>query len=305
MVVIKVSVVLFVIAAGIPLINPHNWHPFAPFGWGGITMFGHVIWGKMDAHAAPVGMMAGAAVLFFAFIGFDSVSTHAEEAKNPQRDVPIGVITSLLVATLLYVGVAAVLTGMVPYKDIPEKAAIASIFAAHNMPWARVLVDTGAIVGITSVLMVLMLSLPRVLFAMARDGLLPSQFFGSVHKKFRTPYKSTIMTAIVVAFMSSLIPLKVLSELVNIGTLLAFVIVCAAVPVMRVTHPNAQRGFRVPGSPVTPILGIIVCMILMLSLPAANWYRLVIWLIIGLVVYFTYGRKHSRLSEAQQRLSDE
>ncbi len=305
MVVIKVSVVLFVIGAGIPLINPHNWHPFAPYGWGGITMFGHVIWGNTGPHDTPVGMMAGAAVLFFAFIGFDSVSTHAEEAKNPQRDVPIGVISSLLVATLLYVGVAAVLTGMVPYKDIPEKAAIASIFAAHNMPWARVLVDTGAIVGITSVLMVLLLSLPRILFAMSRDGLLPSHFFGAVHKKFRTPYKSTIMTAIVVAFMSSVIPLKVLSELVNIGTLLAFVIVCAAVPIMRVTHPDAKRGFKIPGSPVTPVLGIIICLILMFSLPVINWYRLVIWLIIGLVIYFAYGRKHSHLSVAQQRLQDE
>ncbi len=297
MVFIKVAVVLFVIIAGIPYINPENWKPFAPFGWGGITMFGHQIWGQVAAHGSPVGMMAGAAVLFFAFIGFDSVSTHAEEARNPQRDVPIGIITSLVVATLLYVGVAAVLTGIVPHDQIPEKAAIAAIFASKGLPWARILVDIGAVVGITSVLMVLLLSQPRILFAMARDGLLPPSFFGAVHSKFRTPYKSTILTAVVVGIMSSVIPLKILSELVNIGTLLAFVIVCVSIPVMRYTHPEAKRAFRVPGSPVVPILGVLTCLVLMFSLHAGNWYRLIGWLAIGMVIYFSYGRKHSHMNK--------
>jgi APA family basic amino acid/polyamine antiporter len=304
MVLIKVAVVLFVIIAGIPYINPENWKPFAPFGWGGISIFGKLVWGQVSTHGSPVGMMAGAAVLFFAFIGFDSVSTHAEEARNPQRDVPIGIITSLVVATLLYVGVAAVLTGIVPHDQIPEKAAIAAIFASKGLPWARVLVDIGAVVGITSVLMVLLLSQPRVLFAMARDGLLPQGFFGAVHSKFRTPYKSTILTAIVVGIMSSVIPLKILSELVNIGTLLAFVIVCVSIPVMRYTHPEAKRAFRVPGSPVVPILGVLTCLVLMFSLQAGNWYRLIIWLVIGMVVYFTYGRKHSHMNKAKVPLED-
>ncbi len=304
MVFIKVAVVLFVIIAGIPYINPENWKPFAPFGWGGISIFGKLVWGQVSTHGSPVGMMAGAAVLFFAFIGFDSVSTHAEEARNPQRDVPIGIITSLVVATLLYVGVAAVLTGIVPHDQIPEKAAIAAIFASKGLPWARVLVDIGAVVGITSVLMVLLLSQPRVLFAMARDGLLPQGFFGAVHSRFRTPYKSTILTAIVVGIMSSVIPLKILSELVNIGTLLAFVIVCVSIPVMRYTHPDAKRAFRVPGSPVIPILGVLTCLVLMFSLQAGNWYRLIIWLIIGMVVYFTYGRKHSHMNKTSVPLED-
>ncbi|MHB1460516.1 MAG: amino acid permease [Armatimonadota bacterium] len=304
MVLIKVAVVLFVIIAGIPYINPENWKPFAPYGWGGISIFGKLVWGQVAAHGSPVGMMAGAAVLFFAFIGFDSVSTHAEEARNPQRDVPIGIITSLVVATLLYVGVAAVLTGIVPHDQIPEKAAIAAIFASKGLPWARVLVDIGAVVGITSVLMVLLLSQPRVLFAMARDGLLPQGFFGAVHSKFRTPYKSTILTAIVVGIMSSVVPLKILSELVNIGTLLAFVIVCVSIPVMRYTHPEAKRAFRVPGSPVIPILGVLTCLVLMLSLQAGNWYRLIIWLVIGMVIYFSYGRKHSHMNKASVPVDD-
>lgn len=305
MVIIKVAVVLFVIVVGIPYINPANWKPFAPYGWGGVSMFGKVIWGQVTTHGIPVGMMAGAAVLFFAFIGFDSVSTHAEEAKNPQRDVPIGIIASLIVASLLYVGVAAVLTGIVPYSQIPEKAAIAAIFASKGLPWARIIVDIGAVVGITSVLMVLLLSQPRVLFAMARDGLLPAKFFGAVHPKFRTPWKSTILTAIVVSIMSSVVPLKILSELVNIGTLLAFVIVCVAVPVMRYTHPNAKRGFRVPGCPVVPALGVFTCVVLMLSLQAGNWYRLLIWLAVGMVIYFAYSRKHSHMNKINKPVEED
>lgn len=297
MVVIKIAVVIFVIVVGAFYIDPDNWKPFAPFGWTGISFFGKTVFGSSSAGGQPVGMMAGAAMMFFAYIGFDSVSTQAEEAKNPQRDMPIGIIVSLLVCTVLYIAVAAVLTGMIPYNQLAIDAPVADAFAQKGLPWAQFIIAIGALAGITSVLLVLMLSLPRILLAMSRDGMLPSGFFGAVHKKFKTPYKSTILTAIFVALMSALIPLRILAELVNIGTLLAFVIVCAAVLVMRKTSPHIHRPFKVPFSPFVPALGIAVCLLLMFSLPSENWMRLIIWLIIGLLVYLFYGRRHSVLRE--------
>jgi APA family basic amino acid/polyamine antiporter len=238
-------------------------------------------------------MLAGAAMIFYAYIGFDSVSTHAEEARNPKRDVPIGIIASLLVCTVLYIAVAAVLTGMVPYHQIDVDAPVAVAFQQKGLPWVQFFVSVGAITGITSVLLVLMLSQPRVWLAMARDGLVPRGFFGAVHPKFRTPWKATILAGILVSVLAGLLPLRILAELVNIGTLLAFVIVCAAVLVLRRTDPEAPRSFRVPLVPLVPILGILLCLLLMFSLPAENWLRLVVWLVIGFVVYFGYGRKHS------------
>ncbi len=240
-------------------------------------------------------MMAGAAVVFFAYIGFDSVSTHAEEAKNPQRDVPIGIIVSLVICTVLYIAVSAVITGMVPYDKINIDAPVADAFRQVGLPWAQFLVALGALAGMTSVMLVLMLSQPRVLLAMARDGLLPRSFFAAVHERFRTPWKSTILTGILVGLMGAFIPLRILAELVNIGTLLAFAIVCIAVLVMRVRHPEAHRPFRAPLFPFVPILGIFFCLVLMFSLPSENWLRLFIWLLIGLVIYFWYGRRHSIL----------
>ena len=292
MVMIKVAVVLMVIAVGAFYVNPANWTPFAPYGWTGISLFGKTVLGQSSG-GAPVGVMAGAGMIFFAYIGFDSVSTHAEEARNPRKDVPFGIMTSLLICTVLYIAVTAVITGMVPYDQIDIQAPVADAFRRVGLRWAQFVVSLGAVVGITSVMLVLMLSQPRVLLAMARDGLLPQGFFGAVHPRFRTPWKSTILTGCSVGVMASFIPLGILAELVNIGTLLAFVIVCAAVLVMRYTNPEAPRPFRCPWVPAVPVLGILFCLLLMFSLPSENWLRLVVWMLAGMVIYFLYGRHHS------------
>ena len=240
-------------------------------------------------------MLAGAAIIFFAYIGFDSVSTHAEEAKNPQRDVPIAIIASLVICTLLYVAVVAVLTGMVKYDQIDKDSGISSAFKHAGLPWAEIIIATAGVAGITSVLLVMMLSAPRVFLAMARDGLVPKAFFADVHPQFRTPWKSTIAIGLFVAFLAGFLPIDALLHLTNIGTLFAFVIVCAAVLIMRYTNPEAHRPFRCPLVPLVPILGIAACLLLMFSLPAANWLRLVAWMALGLAIYFFYGIKHSVL----------
>jgi basic amino acid/polyamine antiporter, APA family len=299
MVIVKVSIVLFVIGVGVFYVKTTNWSPFAPFGYGGLSFFGWTP-GRVNADGKPIGMLAGAAVIFFAYIGFDSISTHSEEAKNPQRDLPIGIITSLLVCTVLYILVAGILTGMVPYDKINKEAPVSDAFAQIGLDWARYLISLGALTGITSVLLVMMLSQPRVLLAMARDGLLPPSFFSAVHEKYRTPYKSTILTGVFVGLMGAFLPLDILSDLVNIGTLLAFAIVCGAVLIMRKTNPEANRPFRVPLVPLIPILGIALCLMLMFSLPWQNWARLVGWLGIGFVIYFLYGRHHSVLAKLEQ-----
>jgi basic amino acid/polyamine antiporter, APA family len=293
MVVIKLAIVFFVIGVGIFYVNPANWHPFAPYGLTGISFFGHTLFGQTGAGGEPLGMLAGAGIIFFAYIGFDSISTHAEEAKNPQRDVPIAIITSLILCTLLYIAVAAILTGMVPTPEINIETPVSDAFRRAGLPWARFLVSLGAMTGITSVLLVMMLSQPRVWLAMARDGLFPKSFFGAIHDKYRTPWKATMLTGVAVALGAGLMPLRALADLTNIGTLFAFVVVCIAVLIMRVKHPEAARPFRAPFSPLTPILGIVTCMILMFSLPPENWYRLLIWLAIGFAIYFGYGKQHS------------
>jgi basic amino acid/polyamine antiporter, APA family len=293
MVVVKIIIVLFVIAVGSFFVDSANWHPFAPYGYSGISFFGKTLFGETGKGGEPLGMLAGSSTIFFAYIGFDSVSTHAEEAKNPRRDVPIGIIVSLVLCTVLYIVVSAVLTGMVPYGKINIDAPVSDAFRQVGLPWAQFLISLGALAGITSVLLVLMLSQPRVMLAMARDGLVPPSFFGAVHERFRTPWKSTILTGCFVGLMGAFLPLRILAELVNIGTLLAFLIVCAAVLIMRRTHPEAERPFRAPLVPLVPILGIASCLLLMFSLPAENWLRLVIWLLLGFIIYFAYGRKHS------------
>ena len=303
-VILKVAVVLFVIAVGAFYVDPDNWTPFAPFGFTGVSFFGTTLAGQTGPAGEPVGVLAGAAIVFFAYIGFDSVSTHAEEARHPSRDVPIGIIVSLVLCTVLYIAVAAVLTGMVPYQNINIDAPVSDAFRQVGLPWAQLLISVGAVAGITSVLLVMMLSQPRVFLAMARDGLLPRGFFGAVHERFRTPWKSTILTGCFVAVMGALLPLRILAELVNIGTLLAFVIVCAAVLIMRRTHPEARRPFRAPLGPVVPVLGIASCLLLMFSLPAENWMRLGVWLVIGLIIYFGYGRRHSSLRPAGRTAGD-
>jgi APA family basic amino acid/polyamine antiporter len=280
-VMLKLGVVLFVIVAGFGHVDYANWHPFFPKGISGT--------------------FSGAAYVFFAYIGFDSISTHAEEARNPQRDVPIGILTSLLLCTLLYILVAGVLTGMVPWPEIDIDAPIASAFARYGLTSATFLVSLGAVAGITSVLLVLLLSQARVLLAMARDGLLPPAIFAAVHPRFRTPYRSTILIGFVVASVAALLPLKVLADLVNIGTLFAFVIVSAAVLVLRRTRPEVPRPFRTPLVPLVPILGILSNLTLMIYLGWENWARLIIWLAIGLTIYTLYGRRHSHLANGTTR----
>ena len=327
MVAVKVGVVLLVIAVGAFLVNPDNWKVFAPAGFGGISFFGNVIWGQAGP-AGPLGMMAGAAIIFFAYLGFDAVSTQAEEAKNPKRDIPIGIIGSLLLCTVLYIAVAAILTGMVNTPALIEAekkgpaakealskeekaqreeeakqlksfsdAPVAYAFQQKGLPWATFVITIGALTGMTSVLLVMMLGQPRILLAMSRDGLLPPGVFAAIHPRFQTPWKSTILTGVVVAAASSLLPLKVLADLTNIGTLFAFIVVCSAVMVMRRIDPNAPRPFRVPFNPVVPICGIVLCLLLMMSLPWENWVRLAVWLLIGFCIYFTYGIKHSKLRQ--------
>jgi APA family basic amino acid/polyamine antiporter len=278
-VVIKVSVVLFVIAMGATYINRGNWgsdwHSFAPFGIGGIG--------------------AGAAYIFFAYIGFDAVSTTAQEAKNPQRDLPIGIITSLVVCTLLYIAVAGVLTGMVPWREINIEAPIARAFLDRGLTTASHVITVGALAGLTSVMLVMLLGQTRVLYSMANDGLLPKRFFADIHPKYRTPWKNTILVGLLAAVVGSVTPIDDIGKMVNIGTLLAFVIVCTAILVLRKTNPAQERPFRTPWVPVVPILGIGFNGYMMYKLGWINWARLIIWLIIGLAVYFSYGRHHSRL----------
>ena len=293
LVIVKVAAVLFVIAVGAFFVDPRNWRPFAPFGWTGLTLFGHTVSGAVDVGGRPMGMLAGAALAFFAYIGFDSVSTHAEEARDPQRDVPTGIIASLILCTLLYIGVVAVLTGMVRYDQLDVAAPVADAFGRVGLRWAQAILAVAGVAGITSVMLVTMLSQARILLAIARDGLLPRSFFAAVHPRFRTPWKSTLVTGAFVGALAAFLPIDVLLTLVNMGTLLAFVIVCAAVLVMRRAHPEANRPFRAPLVPLVPILGIVSCLLLMFSLPAENWMRLVVWLVIGLAVYFGYGRHHS------------
>jgi APA family basic amino acid/polyamine antiporter len=280
-VVVKVCVVLFVIWMGFKYVNTenwgHDWSSFAPNGFSGIG--------------------AGAAYIFFAYIGFDAVSTTAQEAKNPQRDLPIGIITSLVVCTVLYILVAGVLTGMVPWREINIEAPIARAFLDRGLTTASHVITLGALAGLTSVMLVMMLGQTRVLYAMAKDGLLPQGFFAAVHPKFRTPWKNTILVGFVAAIVGSVTPIDDIGKMVNIGTLLAFVIVCTAIMVLRKTNPGQARPFRTPWVPLVPILGIGFNSYMMYKLGWINWLRLIVWLIIGLVVYFYYGRHHSHLAK--------
>jgi APA family basic amino acid/polyamine antiporter len=279
---IKVAVVLFVIGLGFHYVSAVNWGTdwasFAPFGFSGIG--------------------AGAAYIFFAYIGFDAVSTTAQEAKNPQRDLPIGIIASLLICTALYIAVAAVLTGMVPWRDVNIEAPIARAFMDRGLVGASHIITLGALAGLTSVMLVMLLGQTRVLYSMANDGLLPKKFFADVHPRFRTPWKNTMLVGLLAAIVGSLTPIDDIGKMVNIGTLLAFVIVCIAVMALRHTNPGQPRPFRTPWVPFVPVMGIIFNGYMMYKLGWINWARLIIWLVIGMVVYFTYSRKHSRVQAA-------
>ena len=274
-VIIKLAVVVFVIAFGSFMVNPTNWHPFMPSGFGGV--------------------MSGAAIVFFAFIGFDAVSTTAEETKNPKRDVPIGMIASLIICTVLYVLMSGVLTGMKKYTVyLGDSAAVATAFASK--PWAQALISAGALAGLTSVLLVFQLGQPRIFMAMARDGLLP-RYFARIHPRYRTPYITTIWTGIVVGGVAMLTDIGSLADLTNIGTLFAFALVCAGVILLRKKDPARPRPFKVPFVPVFPLLGVFFCAALMLSLPIETWIRFFIWLALGLLIYFLYSVRHSRLRQ--------
>jgi len=272
-VIIKTAVVIFVVAFGAFMVNPTNWHPIMPHGF--------------------AGLMSGAAIVFFAFIGFDAVSTTAEETRNPQRDMPIGIIASLIICTVLYVLMSAVLTGIKKYTVYTgDAAAVATAFASK--PWAQALVSAGALAGTTSVLLVFQLGQPRICMAMARDGLLP-QYFAKIHPRFRTPHVTTIWTGVVVGVVAMVTNIGDLADLTNIGTLFAFILVCLGVNMLRRVAPERPRPFRVPLVPVFPYLGVLLCLALMLSLPVLTWIRFVAWLGIGLLIYFLYSVRHSRL----------
>ncbi|MEO6997457.1 MAG: amino acid permease, partial [Terracoccus sp.] len=252
--------------------------------------------GMSPSHFGAFGILAAASVVFFAYIGFDIVATAAEETRNPKRDIPRGIIGSLLICTVLYMAVSIVITGMLKYSDprMNTSAPLAEAFKANGVNWASSLISLGAVCGLTTVVLVLMLGQNRVLFAMSRDGLLPTKL-AAVHPKFGTPYIVTIGTGIFVAILAGVVPLGELSKLVSIGTLFAFVLVSAGVIILRRTRPDLERSFRVPAVPWVPILSILACVWLMLNLSVATWLRFIIWLAIGFVIYFTYGHSHSRL----------
>jgi APA family basic amino acid/polyamine antiporter len=285
--------VFIVIAAAYLLKHPAqasaNWHPFIPPNTGNFGEFG---WS---------GIARGAGVIFFAYIGFDAVSTAAQEAKNPQRDMPIGIMGSLAICTILYIAVAAVLTGIVPYTQLNVPDPIAVGINATGLTWMRYIIKVGAIAGLSSVILVMIMAQPRIFWTMAGDGLLP-RAFTKVHPRFRTPYITTVLTGSAVAVTAGLFPIHVLGHLVSIGTLFAFILVCAGVWVLRQTKPEATRPFRAPAIWFVAPAGMLSCFYLMYGLPVETWERLAIWMVIGLVIYFLYGRRHSKIGQGMAKL---
>jgi APA family basic amino acid/polyamine antiporter len=292
MVVIKVSVVLFIIILGAQYVNTNNWTPFIPERGDYTDALGN------SHHAYGwLGIVAGAAYIFFAYIGFDTVSTHAGEAKNPQKDVPYGIIASLIICTILYILVALVLTGMVNYKSIDITAPIAAAFGAVGLKYAVFIISVAAIAGLTSVTIVMLLGQSRIFYAISKDGLLPKKTFGEVHPKFHTPWKSNLLIGGIVSFIAAFTPIDSISKMVNIGTLLAFVIVCIAVWVMRKKEPTRHRPFKTPAIWFVAPMGVLFNLGMMLTLEWQNWARLVGWLAIGLIIYFAYGKRNSVMAQ--------
>ena len=291
---VKMAIVVLVIGFGFMYVNTANWHPFIPENTTG--EFGHF---------GLSGIVRGAAVVFFAYIGFDAVSTAAQEARNPQKDMPIGILASLGICTVLYILMALVMTGLTSYKNlnVPHPVFVAIEAAGPSLKWLTYFINIGAIMGLASVVLVMLMGQPRIFFSMSRDGLLPP-IFGKVHPKFQTPYVTTIVTGIVAALVAGFFPIALLGELVSIGTLLAFVIVCIGVMVLRYARPNIPRPFRTPLVPVVPALGIIICGYMMSSLPSDTWIRLIVWMGIGLLIYFAYGKSHSRVAGTMEPAGD-
>ena len=296
-VVVKVAVLVVFLGVGTYTLMHHhelwaNWHPFVPPNEGTLGKFG---W---------TGVMRGAGVIFFAYIGFDAVSTAAQEAKNPKKDMPMGILGSLAICTVLYILVGIVLTGLVNYKYLGVPDSLAVGMEATGFKWGSLMVKIGALGGLTSTMIVMLLGQSRVFFSMSRDGLLP-EMFSKVHPKFRTPYVSSITVGLVVATFSSLLPLQSLGEMCSIGTLLAFIIVCAGVWLLRKRSPELERPFRAPWMPFTPIAGIVVALAMMAFLPGITWIRLIVWLVVGMLIYFFYSRHHSRVQKGLPPLAPE
>ncbi len=279
MVILNIGIILTIVGVGSFYVQPSHWQPFfhKDRGWYGVAM--------------------GAAHIFFAYIGFDSISTHAEEARNPQRDLTIGILGALTICTILYVAVAAVLTGMIPYMEINVDAPLAAAFRSKGLGFAGALITCGILAGMTSTILVGNLSQARILLAMSRDGMLPPSFFGAVHPRFKTPWKSTILVGVVVGLGGALAPLRFLADLVSVGTLFAFLIVCGAVLILRYTSPAIPRPFRVPALPFMAGMGLLVNGGLLFWLGKDNWIRLFVWLAVGMVIYFAYSRYHTHIAK--------
>jgi len=286
MVFIKVFVILLFIGIGAFFVNKANWHPFIPENTG---VWGHYGWS---------GIFRGAAVIFFAYIGFDAVSTAAQEAKNPQRDMPIGILGSLGISTILYILVAIVLTGIVSFTflNVADPIAVGVNAMGTGLFWLRPIIKIAAIAGLSSVILVMLMGQPRIFFSMSKDGLLPP-IFSKVHSRFKTPYVSTLITGFVALVLAGILPINILGELVSIGTLLAFAIVCIGIIILRVKRPELKRTFKTPWVPLIPLLGAGICLLQMFSLPWETWLRLIVWMAIGFIIYFTYGIKKSKLRQ--------